>query len=1132
MRKKSKLDPEKPKKSFSLKIMKIYLALTLVGLFGTLSAATQNLSVNVTLKLSNAKVETLFSEIEKKSDYVFFYKAGILGNKTVSVDSKNETVKEILDKVLPQLNLAYHVNGNQVVVVENYGTEVAEVEQDPTIIASGIVTDSSGEPLIGVSVVEKNKPTNGVSTDLDGRFSFNVSPGAILQLSYIGFKPMEITSGENLNVVLQEDSQLLDDVVVIGYGVQKKVNVTGSIGSIDTKSITERANTNLLTSAQGQVAGVTIISRPGSTPSINFRGRGSTGGASAPLYVIDGVISDATFFSRLDPNSIESISFLKDAASSAIYGSRAAYGVVLVTTKTGSTGKLQIDYNGFAGVKHATYRPKMLDASWYMALQAEGAYNTQMLNDPSNAIKPDLNTIRQDYNSRFDPDYYPNTNWYDLVLDNDAFITQHSVSFRGGDAKTRYNTTLGYTREDGFIPGENTNRFNVISNISSDIQKWVTMRAGFKYIQNKYKRKGSVSYMDLMIMPSNMVAKHSNGEYGTIANGTDATARDMNRNPLRTLEQGGWQNNNNQRLNITAGIDLKPIDRLVLTGEISYYNADGKTKTFQNSWDNLIRFGTENEISGTNRLNRLDYDWSESERTLYNALANYSITVADKHNFAALLGASYEVSKYQQLKAWRRNFSSNDQSDISGGSTADGDHGNEGQSYADKMTSYFGRLTYNFNERYLFEFNLRADASSLFDKDYRWGYFPSFSLGWRINEEDFMKDISWIYNLKLRGSWGKLGNTNNVERYAYFSTYRTSNNYNFENGLVPGAAQSAPANPKLTWEKVRITDIGLDFDVLGGKLGMVFDYYDKKTTDVLMKYSLPNEIGVDGEVSGNIGAVRNRGFELALRYQDNIGNFSYGITGNISKNWNKILDMGPNNNSISENRYIYSEGHPIGSYIMYKTDGLLTQEDIDSGNYVSNGTTPQAGDIKYVDVHKDGVLDEKDRIITKTDVPDITYGLGITLGYKDFDLSIFGQGVSGVHTYFDGEMAHPFFNYSSPREYHLNRWTVDNPNPNAAYPRIYTSGGGNSTYNQLQSDFWLFNGDYFRVKNITLGYTVPRNFISKYSLSALKLYVSIENPFTIRGDKRMKDFDPESSSGRAQNTIGTQMYTFGINLSF
>jgi TonB-linked SusC/RagA family outer membrane protein len=441
-------------------------------------------------------------------------------------------------------------------------------------------------------------------------------------------------------------------------------------------------------------------------------------------------------------------------------------------------------------------------------------------------------------------------------------------------------------------------------------------------------------------------------------------------------------------------------------------------------------------------------------------------------------------------------------------------------------------VTYNFDERYMVEFNMRADASSRFNRDHRWGYFPSLSAGWRISQEEFMRDISWLHNLKLRGSWGKLGNIHNVGNYDYFSLYQLSSdyNYNFEDRLAAGIAPSTPANPTLGWETVTITDIGLDFDILNGKFGMVFDYYNKITDDILVRYSGANEIGVSGQLSGNLGSVRNRGFELAVRYGDKIGDFRFDISGNISKNWNEILDMGSNNNSISD-PWISSVGYPIGSFYMYKTDGLYTQEDIDSGNYIRFGRDPIAGDIKYVDVNGDGIIDGNDRIITKSDVPNLTYGLGFNLGYKDFDLSVFGQGVGGVHTYFSNEMVHPFFNFSSPREFHLSRWTEENPNPNAAYPRLYYQSA-NQNYNRYQSDFWLFDASYFRVKTISLGYNVPKSLVNKYSLSSLKLYLAAENPFTIRGDKRMKDFDPETGSGRARNSRGIQVYTFGVNVSF
>lgn len=1012
--------------------------------------------------------------------------------------------------------------------------EVQLTQQSSTI--TGTVLDELGEPIIGATVKVKNNPAVGTITNIDGSFSLKVDPNEILEISYVGYKSQEVKAQNGMRVMLQIDSKTFDDVVVVGYGVQKKVNVTGSIGTIDGSTLKDRPNADILATAQGQVAGVTIITRPGATPTINFRGRGSTGGASSPLYVIDGVISDATFFSRLDPNDIQSISFLKDAASSSIYGSRAAYGVVLVDTKKGKEGKPQINYNGYVGIKNATYRPKPLDAGWYVGLQAEGNYNDRVLAG-QNPSSIDVNAIRNEYlaNNLTNPDLYPNTNWFDLVLDDNATITSHSLSFSGGNKALRHNTSVGYVYDQSFIPGQSTNRFNFSSNLSSDITSWLTLRSNVKYILNRRKRKGSINYINLLYVPSTFAAKQSNGDYGTIQGYPDGgkvgSANYALNNPLRSLEDGGWQNVDNTKYSITVGGDIKPLEGLEISGDLNYNYDDYKAKTYQNSWDNLTNFISKQELVGSNRINKMDYDWRSSYRLLATGVARYNKTFGDKHNFGAIVGTSYEYFTYERLTASRSGFPNNDMTNIAGGSSVkDGNYTNGGEAYNNRLFSYFGRVNYNYDEKYLFEFNVRADGSSKFvDK---WGYFPSFSLGWRMSEESFMKDVTWIQNLKWRGSWGKLGNNSVVGNYDYYATYAMGNDYNFNDQLVNGIYTGKPASKMLTWEKVTITDLGFDLDLFDGRTGITFDYYNKITDDILLGYSLLNEVGASGNMSGNIGSLRNRGFELAARYGKTFGDFSFDVSANISKNWNKVLDMGASG-TIYSDPWITAEGYPIGSYYVYKTDGLYTQEDIDSGNYtIANGRKPIAGDIKYVKTADDGtnVINGNDRIISKSDVPDFTYGLSMNFGYRDFDLSISGYGVSGVHTYFGSEMAIAYFNNANPKEYHLGRWTEENPNPNAVYPRIYTGSG--QAYNNLQSDFWLFDASFFRIKNITLGYSVPPVVSNKWGVSGLKLYLAVENPFTIRGDKRMKDFDPETASGRGQDSRGTQTFTFGVNVSF
>ncbi|CAK7077627.1 MAG: TonB-dependent receptor SusC [Parabacteroides sp.] len=996
----------------------------------------------------------------------------------------------------------------------------------------GTVEDEFG-PVAGASVVVKGT-TNGTVTDMDGKFVLDAKKGDIIQISFIGYLTQEIkyTGQPIINIKLKEDTQKLDEVVVVGYGTQKKVNLTGSVASVGSEELKERVNTDVLASVQGQVPGVTIINRPGET-SINMRGRGNLG-TSSPLFVIDGAIADATFFSNLDPNSIESISFLKDAASSAIYGSRAAYGVVLVKTKGGKEGNIKVSYDGYVAIKKATYTPKILGSEWYARLSNEAAFN-----ENPNATMPYTDEEIELFRNGSNPDMYPNTDWYSLVQDNTAVMTKHSISFSGGN-KVKYYTSLGYMYDDKFTPGAKSNRYNLTTNLSSDIKPWLTMRTNINYIQNTSDNdKNGIAWTYLMQAPSTYVARQSNGDWGTYKGGKRATLVDIQRNPLRSLEEGGWSNNKTQNTLINLALDLKPVKGLVITGEMIYKAYDYKNKAYETNGEKVKDFKTGEDISGSDKINtvavsKMTYDWQENSRLTYNALVNYNWN-NDKHSFNILAGTSYEHYKFQKQKSYRKNFPTNNMTDLNGGSSAVNDMGTEGGSNEDKLMSYFGRINYTFLDRYLLEANLRADGSSRFHKDNRWGVFPSFSAGWRINQEGFMKDINWIDNLKIRASWGQLGNINNVGNYDYFSTYQQGGNYNFEDAVVSGIIEAKPANPTLGWETVSITDIGLDFDIFNGLVSLTADYYNKITNDILLGFPSPREVGIkddkDFRVSQNIGSLSNKGVELSISHNKSFGDFSYSVGFNMTKNWNKITDLA-DNDPIIESPWIKKVGYAIGTFYGFRTDGLLTQEDIDNGNYITNGVKPQAGDIKYVDLDHDGELTDKDKDYIGCDVPDFTYGVNLNLRYKGFELSMFGQGITGTSVKFSEEQAWAFFDDANPREYHLSRWNIDNPDPNAAYPRIYPRTSSHTSYNNQFSDFWLFSANYFRIKNMTFGYTFNKKQILPLGLEALKLYVSAENPFTIRGDHRMKDFDPESASGRAGNTRGTSSVAFGVNVTF
>ena len=525
-------------------------------------------SGTISLNKSNVSMHTIMQEVEGQSDYTFFYNDNqIKLDKKVSVKAQNATIEQVLAQMFKNSGYTYKIVNNQIIVSKaNAVAAVEKQQQQQAKKVTGCVKDALGEPIIGASVVEKGAPTNGTITDFDGNFTLTVS-GNELQISYIGYLPqvVKVQSGvTSYNVTLKEDTKTLDEVVVIGYGNQKKVNLTGAVASVSTDDIKDRVQTNVLSAVQGTVPGVTIISRPGSTPSINFRGRGNLG-TSAPLYVIDGAIADATVFSNLDPNTIESISFLKDAASSAIYGSRAAYGVVLVTTKGGKAEKMNVAYSGYVGVKTPTYLPDVLDSWDYAILLNEAKYNANPSGGKNQAYtNEEIGWFRDGSN----PDYYPNTNWADLVLDKHVLTTQHSLNFSGGSEKVRFFSSVGYVFNDNFMPGVTDDRYNLNLNLQSDVTKWLTLKTGVKYIRNSSDTKNGTPWIaNFVLVPSIMVAQQSNGEWGSIAGGKDATQTFMNSNPLRTLSFDNWSKSTTENTMYDLGFDLKPIENLVISGQ-------------------------------------------------------------------------------------------------------------------------------------------------------------------------------------------------------------------------------------------------------------------------------------------------------------------------------------------------------------------------------------------------------------------------------------------------------------------------------------------------------------------------------------------------------------------------------------
>lgn len=1135
------------KNHYTLKERYLRMAFMLLLIFPvcTVSAAQEL----VVVKGKSISFQSAIRQIEQNSEYTFFYKAADLKGLNPKDFNCEGKIEDVLKELFKGSGISYVIKGKEIILKPAKKVEGQVPQQEKKVTVKGIIKDEHGETVIGASVFEEGNTANGTITDIDGNFTLTVSPGAKLMVSYIGYANQTVVLKPGVtqyNVTIKEDAQMLSEVVVVGYGTQKKVNLTGAVASVNTDEIKDRVQTNVLSAVQGTVPGVTVISRPGQTPSINFRGRGNLG-TSAPLYVIDGTIADDTFFSNLDPNSIESISFLKDAASSSIYGSRAAYGVVLVTTKGGKKEKMNVSYSGYVGMQTPTYLPKTVDSWEYASMMNEGMYNRDPKNGKFAAYSEEQIEL---FRSGTDQDNYPNTDWADLVLDKTVLTTQHSLNFSGGSEKVRYFVGLGYMYNDDFVPGKTKNRYNLNTNISSDLTSWLTLKAGVKYIRNNDdSENGQPWFANFLRCPPTMAARQSWGEWGSRAGGQQATQSFIQDNPLRKLSKKDWGHYKTENTMYDLGVDIKPVKGLVISGQGSFKGYEYKGKSYSALQDN-VKDKNGNEIGGTGTYtNSMSMGWQSTTQMLYTGTVKYDWDIQD-HSFGVLVGTSYEHYKYEGLSAGRKNFPNDELIDMNAGSNAGKDINNGGGMSEYKLLSYFARLNYSYKERYLFEANVRADASSRFYKDNRWGWFPSFSAGWRISEESFMNDITWVDNLKLRASWGMLGNINNVGNYDYMMTYGTGAYYTFDNQLVTGISESKPANIALGWETVTQTNIGFDADLFGGKLSLTADYYLKNTKDILLAYNVPWETGIGSAPSQNIGKVRNTGFEFSLTHRHKIGQVGYTISANIATNKNKIIDLGGSNDldggGGDKYRFIMREGEAIGSFYGYKTDGLYTQAEIDAGKYYIFGRHPKAGDIKYVPI-REGVkyvcdlakdedtslasISSDDRTIIGNDVPNFTYGLNLNLNWKNFELSLFGQGVSGTKVAFESEQIFTFMINSTPREFHRKRWTEENPNPHAVYPRIY-GGSSMDDYNQYFSDYQLFDSDYFRIKTISLGYMVPSETVKNWGLSSLKFFLTGENLLTFRADKVMKDFDPESPSSRGLGAFGVKSVAFGVNVSF
>lgn len=960
--------------------------------------------------------------------------------------------------------------------------------------------------MIGASVVVKGT-TNGTITGIDGDFALtNVAKGSTIQISYIGFVTQEVKfNGQALNIVLKEDTEVLDEVVVVGYGVQKKANLTGSVASINAEALESRAVASVSAALAGTMPGVTSIQTSGApgaqTGSITIRGKNSINAAS-PLVIVDGVPGS---MNNIDPQDIESLSVLKDAASSAIYGVQAANGVIVITTKKGKKGsKAQINYSGTVSWSSPTATLNFLGSADYAIL-----YNEATLNENPNAAVPYSEEDIRLFRDGSDPIGHPDTDWYSEVMKKSAMETQHSLSISGGSDNTTYMASLAYLFQDGLSQEKNYERYNGRVNIDSKIAKWVSVginASAYRGINNdEYEGFGSLLQYCNRISPTAPIYKEDGVTYNY--NGLQ--------NPVAQQGQTGTYKQVDQQLNATAYINLTPLDGLSIKGVYSLRHDNQDLRQFKR------HYAYDNFDSGRREGYHNYYNWNWYTGQL---LINYNKTFGS-HSIGLLAGGESVRYTYRYTTT-SRTGGGNDELGESLNTLDASTQKNSDGGYETARQSYFGRVQYDFQDKYLFEANFRSDASSRFPKDNRWGFFPAFSAGWRISEESFVKDkADWLSNLKLRLGWGKTGNEElkstdiypAVPTYAYGSTM-------LGGALYSTAYESRYVNNALQWATVTNYELGIEAGFLNNKVGFELSLYKKKTNDMLLYLPIQGVIGMSAPAQ-NAGSVENRGFDLSIFHNNRINrDWSYAVNLNVAYVKNEITDMcGTEGVDPDNSKYWRLEGYPIGSFYGYVANGYFNTED-DLKNYPKRTGTETLGDIKYVDLNEDGKITAADRAVIGKNFPSWTGGLNINVFFKDFDLSMLWQGAFDVDAYYTGEASYAFFNSGKVLERHLDRWTPDNHD--ASYPRLTRS----SQINFQTSSFWLEDASYVRLKNISLGYNLPKSLLSKVGIQRAKFYVAGENLLTFSG---LDGLDPESPSDtRGAFYSNVKKISLGLKVTF
>jgi TonB-linked outer membrane protein, SusC/RagA family len=1097
------------------------------------------------LNVKNVTVENVLKSIENQSAFTFFYNTTQVDvERKVSISANNEDVLTVLDKVFQNTDVAYSVKGKHIILSNKLQKNSEDVSSQKNI--TGTVVDANGEPIIGASVRVRNSST-GTITNIQGNFSLTVSANVILEVSYIGYITQTIPVGERIvfEITLKEDALQLNEVVIVGYGVQKKSVVTAAIGKVDAEQLVSNNPANLQQALQGKASGIQITSnsgQPGSEAIFRIRGTGTINNNS-PLFLIDGFPSDASALGAINPNDISSVEVLKDAASAAIYGARAANGVVLVTTKTGKTGRVSINYDYSYGMQRPWKKMKLTSAVDYQMLMNEAYENA---GKPGPYDNPSVSAT--------------NTNWQSEVFYNDAPVVNHQFSINGGSDRMVYYLSFGILNQDGIMAKGKSfyDRYSFRSNTTytlfdskkerSYLNK-LTFGSNISFIHVKQdgidanREFGGVIASALSAPPNiapyvkdqatldeydSLYPNHVKDKHGNVYSIIDNMGEIGN--PLALINIRNMHNMNRELIgSFNLSLDVLPGLTARTNATVSFNNSSTR------SWIPTFYIGANQFATNSS----VEQGKSDGHRWQWENVLSYTNTFAEKHNVSALVGTS--AMKEETEYARGRKFgmiAENDDKGFIDGATDESSQKAYGYNNDHMISSMFARLSYNFDERYLFEATVRRDGSSNFPKKKRYATFPSVSAGWVLTNEPFMEPYNkdWLNFIKLRASWGQNGNEN-IGAFMYTSNMATISQgavFGKDKELYPGFTPAMLANNDLTWETSEQTNIGVDMRFFNSSLSLTADYFIKKTKDMLMRQPIPSYVGNTAPYA-NVGTMENRGVEFELSYRKMIQNVMFNIGGNISYTKNEVTDLGAAS-FLPGNLWNYQTvtrsevGRPFNFFYGHIVEGIFRNEEDVLAHKSPDGTvlqpTAKPGDFIFKNITNDNVINGDDRAYIGQSNPKWLYGFNTGLEWKGFDFNMFFQGQSGNKIY-DGTRRLEIADANFHNEY-LDRFHPTK-NPDGNFPRM-TIQDDNSNF-RINS-FFVKNGSYLRLKNIQLGYSLPENLLRKYLVTKCRLYASVENAFTIT---KYDGFDPEVGNNGGidmGNYPQARIFTLGLNIGF